>query len=83
MGKLPEYYDPCPVEWMGHHNPRFTLCEVLREIYSTTEQENIKLLSRVAMNMAKRMNSKLMEYNPKWQEMFNAPTNKIKSQIGG
>ena len=80
---LPEHYQPCPVEWMGHHNARFTICEVLREIYTTTEKENVKLLSRVAMNMAKRMNSKLMEYNSTWQEMFDAPTNKIKSQIGG
>lgn len=80
---LPEKYTPCPEEWMSIRNNRFTICEVLREIYHYTDNENIKMLSRVAMNMAKRMNNKLMEYNSTWQEVFDGNTHKVLSQIGG
>lgn len=80
---LPKYYEPCPLEWMKHNNPRFTICEVLRAIYKETNDDSIKLLARVGMNMAKRMNNKLMEYNAKWQEMYDGNTNDIRRQIGG
>lgn len=80
---LPKYYEPCPLEWMNHSNPRFTICEVLRSIYRETDDDNIKTLSRVAMNMAKRMNNKLMEYNATWQELYDGKTDDIKRRIGG
>ena len=79
---LPSQYEPCPVELMGVRNHRFTICEVLREIYHTSENERIKLLARIAMTMAKRMNNKLFEYNHTWQEVFDGESDKMIKQIG-
>lgn len=83
MERVLKKYDPCPVEWMNAKNPRFTLCEVIREIYHITDDAKIKMLCRIATNMAKSMNHKLMEYNTKWQEQWDGKTDELKSQIGG
>ncbi len=80
---LSDHYKPCPEEWMKQKNPRFTICEVIRQIYYLSPDAQIKTLCRIAMTMAKKMNTKLMEYNPIWQEVFDGKTDKIKSQIGG
>lgn len=80
---LPEKYTPCSEELMEVRNSRFTICEVLREIYHSTQDEKNRYLLRVAMNMAKSMNGKLMEYNATWQEIFDGNTHKTLSQIGG
>jgi hypothetical protein len=44
--------------YQGHH----TICEVLREIYMETKNDDIKLKCRVAMTMAKSMHEKLKQY---------------------
>jgi len=46
----------------GHN----TVCQLLREIYITTENEEIKLKCRVAMAMTKKMHNKLKEYKEKF-----------------
>jgi hypothetical protein len=42
-------------EYEGHH----TICQFLRDIYSMTDDEEVKLKARVAMSMAKSMHEKL------------------------
>ena len=80
---LSDKYEPCPEEWMNSENPRFTICEALRTIYRLNEgNKETQMLCRIDMTMAKKMNSKLMEYNAKWQEIFDGNTETIKSRIG-
>ena len=45
----------------GHH----TICQVLREIYGLSDDEDIKLKARVAMAMAKKMHERLKYYKAK------------------
>lgn len=54
---------PYPESDMEKVFPQYTLCEVLRQIYKTTTDPAIKLKCRVAVTMAKAMDSKLREYN--------------------
>lgn len=42
----------------GHHS----ICQFLRDIFHLTDNEEIKLKCRIAMNMAKSMNKKLQNY---------------------
>jgi len=57
-------FDLAPIHVMantryaGHHS----ICQVLREIYLETDSENIKLKTRLAMAMAKKMQGKLKHY---------------------
>lgn len=44
---------------------RHTICQMLREIYSLTDNEEIKMRCRLGMAMAKRMQEKLVEYKTK------------------
>jgi hypothetical protein len=44
--------------YTGHH----TICETLREIYRETENEEVKLKIRLAMNMGKAMLAQLHYY---------------------
>lgn len=44
--------------WEGHH----TICQFLRDIYTMTNNPEIKMKCRVAMNMAKSMHKKLKKY---------------------
>jgi hypothetical protein len=44
--------------YKNHHS----ICETLREIYISTDDENIKDKARLAMSMAKAMQNKLKEY---------------------
>ena len=46
----------------GHH----TICQMLRDIYSLTEDEDIKLKCRIAMSMAKSMHEKLKSYRERF-----------------
>lgn len=66
---------------MRMENPRYTVCEVLREIWQETENATVKLKTRIAMTMAKKMNDKLMEYNKKWQEQWDGDTGKMRREI--
>lgn len=43
-------------------SPDWTICAVLRDIYQITNNPEIKLLSRIAATMAKKMDLKLREY---------------------
>jgi len=63
MKKIP---DPCPEEWMRivKDEPE-TICHMLREIYSDTKDEKIRLKCRIATSMAKRIIRKLKEYKEK------------------
>ena len=43
--------------------PHNTVCQIIRTIYQKTDDEEIKLLCRIAVAMAKKMDHKLREYN--------------------
>jgi len=57
-------HDPVPeivmdkTRFEGHHS----VCQILRDIYHLTENEEVKLKARIAMAMAKSMNNKLKKY---------------------
>lgn len=51
----------------GHH----TVCQKLREIFVKTQDEEIKLMCREAMAMAKAMHDKLKYYRKKESERLN------------
>ena len=57
---------PEPVKRMLWDSRRWTLCQILREIYHTTEDPLIKMKCRIAANMAKEMATKISSYEPKW-----------------
>ncbi|HAX95794.1 MAG TPA: hypothetical protein DCY35_04630 [Prolixibacteraceae bacterium] len=79
---LKKQYEPCPMHWMEMENPRFTICEVLREIYKESSEDHVKFKARIAMTMAKSMNTKLMEYNKDWNPgIWDGDTNSMKKQI--
>jgi hypothetical protein len=42
--------------------PKYTICGVLREIYKESNNEQIKLLARIATSMAKKMSNRLLYY---------------------
>lgn len=44
--------------YTGHN----TICQYLRDIYMTTDNEDIKLKCRIAMSMAKSMHERLKKY---------------------
>ena len=44
--------------YQGHH----TICQFLRDIYSITDNEEIKMKCRVGMSMAKSMHERLKKY---------------------
>ena len=56
--------DPVPIYVMKYDKFKgeSTICQVLRDIYSETEKEKIKLKCRIAMSMAKAMTEKLKCY---------------------
>ena len=48
-----------------------TICEVLREIHDITKDNpDVVTLLEEATTMAKKMDAKLKEYKPDWQETF-------------
>jgi hypothetical protein len=65
-----EKVEPVPVAKMlrkryhGHN----TICQKLREIFVSTEDEEIKYKCRVAMAMAKKMHERLKHYKRKQLE---------------
>ena len=44
--------------YQGHH----TICQFLRDIYTMTENEDIKMKCRIGMSMAKSMHERLKKY---------------------
>lgn len=58
---------------MYYMSPYNTICEVIRTIYHEGVRlgsEEIQTQARLAMSMAKAMNSKLKEYNKGWNADF-------------
>ena len=55
--------EPHPVELMEQQDfSPGTICGVLREIYQKTDDDEVKVLARIATTMAKKMSSKLRYY---------------------
>ena len=46
------------LRFKGYH----TICQLLREMYQMTDNEELKLNFRIALAMAKKMDQKLKEY---------------------
>jgi len=44
--------------WDGHHS----ICQMLRDIYNISDNEDVKYKSRIAMSMAKSMHERLKKY---------------------
>jgi hypothetical protein len=63
-------HEPCPIEEMNHKVRVNTICATLRQIYRKTDNEEIKVLSRVATTMAKKMGDKLEQYKKNWDKGF-------------
>jgi len=59
-----ESIDPVPKKKMERrrYEGHKTICQKLREIYQSTQDEDIQLKCREAMAMAKRMQAKLKKY---------------------
>jgi hypothetical protein len=49
---------------MKRISPRYTICQVLRDIYHASTDKDIRLKLRVAVSMAKSMDKKLRKYKP-------------------
>ncbi len=52
---------PVPVEDMEIVSPKNSICQVIRDIYHETEDENIRLKCRLACAMGKSMSEKITE----------------------
>ena len=55
--------EPYPEKNMYGNLPKNTICGVLREIYHRTDDEEVKVLARIATTMAKRITSRLRKYH--------------------
>jgi hypothetical protein len=57
-------HEPISVEAMlkGRYNGHHTICQMLRDIYQMTDDEEIQLKCRIAMSMAKSMHERLKKY---------------------
>jgi hypothetical protein len=58
------------------YHGHFSVCQKLRDIYMSTDNENIKMDARLAMAMTKRMHDKLKWYG----EIVSQLEQKIKEQ---
>ncbi len=68
MEQIPEIwldYGPATEEDMLIKSYRYTVCEILREIYKVTKDERIKFKLRVATAMAKSMAARITKYDGK------------------
>ena len=66
-------HGPAPIEMMSHVSPKFTICEVVRQIYHEAVRigsEDIQLKARIALSMGKAMDTKLRTYNKAWKIDF-------------
>ncbi len=48
--------------------PENTICQIIRTIYQKTEDEEIKILCRIAVVMAKKMDVRLRRYKFNYDE---------------
>lgn len=51
------------MEWESR---RWTVCQILREVYHCTEDPLLRQKLRIASNMTKEMATKITEYEPDW-----------------
>lgn len=63
-------HEPCPEEEMRKRVRVGTICATLRRIYRLSDDEEIRLLARIATTMAKKMDAKLTEYKRTWDRDF-------------
>lgn len=66
------YVKPASIQRMNDKGRPNTVCDVLKKIYHLSNDEEVKLLARIATTMVKKMNHKLGEYAEKERE--NAPS---------
>jgi hypothetical protein len=57
--------EPYPENLMDTEKTPGTICGVLREIWQASDQDDVKLLSRIGVSMAKKMASRLRYYYDK------------------
>lgn len=71
-------HEPWPEEKMKYTFPMFTICELLRTVYSMIDdpdkKEQAKLLCRTGITIAKAMDKKLKGYRADWDVGFYPPT---------
>lgn len=65
-----KFDDPCPEEHMVGRNDRRFICHVLRQIYQMTDDPEIKLKTRIASTMAKKMSFMLQDKGIGWKEIW-------------
>lgn len=63
-------WTPYPESRMGMAFPRYTVCEVIRQIYKKSDDPEIKLKCRIAISMTKAMDEKLREYSALYGNSF-------------
>ena len=63
-------HEPCAKRDMNRKVRVNTICATLRQIYRRTDDEEIKMLARVATTMAKKMSAKLEQYKRNWDQGF-------------
>lgn len=57
---------PMPERDMNWISRRWTLCQILRELYHVTDDPELKLKIRIASTMAKAMATAISEHEPNW-----------------
>ena len=61
-------HGPCPEGYMYRLHKKNTICQILREIYWLTDDDQVRLKVRTAVTMAKAMDKKLRENNERWDK---------------
>lgn len=57
---------PATDTMMNWESRRWTVCQILREVYHCTEDPLLRMKLRIASNMTKEMVTKITEYEPNW-----------------
>ena len=76
-------HEPVSEESMAWASPNHSICQVLREIYFNTWNEENKRLCRVATAMAKSMTAKLEGYKQDWEKGFWDKNKNFETQASG
>ena len=63
-------HEPCPKKDIRIKVRANTICATLRQIYRRTEDDETRVMIRVATTMAKKMGVKLEQYKRNWDEGF-------------
>ena len=57
---------PATDTMMNWESRRWTVCQILREVYHCIEDPVLKMKLKIASNMTKTMATKITEYEPGW-----------------